>query len=282
MKEYFIFYTRNLCPLMELTDEELGQLFRIIMQYHCGEEISVPHHLRQTWLFLLMQFQSSDEKYQQILQKKRMAALKRWGKLDLEDMESDDADECTCIVCNADDAINKDNLNESKINEENVNKVKEKKDSSSGGYKTTTTTTNFSSSLKSASTSRTPLSSFTPPTAEEVARYASERGLTIDTARFIDYYEGRGWLLGKVPMRDWRSTLRNWARRGDHPPGGARLPSRSREDIALRERNRLAAEEREREAEELRRRREEHDRKAISYSEYLRQKAEEEGSRSSP
>lgn len=57
---------------------------------------------------------------------------------------------------------------------------------------------------------------FTPPTPEEVAAYAKEKGYTpaqLDPERFVDYYESKGWRVGNSPMKDWRAAARNWAAR---------------------------------------------------------------------
>lgn len=54
---------------------------------------------------------------------------------------------------------------------------------------------------------------FTPPTPDEVADYAAEKGLALDANRFVDYYTAKGWRVGSSPMRDWRAAARNWARR---------------------------------------------------------------------
>ncbi len=53
---------------------------------------------------------------------------------------------------------------------------------------------------------------FTPPTKEEVADYCAEKKLSIDTERFIDFYESKGWMVGKNKMKDWKASVRNWAR----------------------------------------------------------------------
>lgn len=53
---------------------------------------------------------------------------------------------------------------------------------------------------------------FSPPTPEDVAAYAAEKGLCIDSHRFCDYYTSKGWMVGKVKMKDWRSAVRNWCR----------------------------------------------------------------------
>lgn len=56
---------------------------------------------------------------------------------------------------------------------------------------------------------------FTAPTVEEVDAYAREKGYTgLDAQRFVDYYESKGWVVGKnSPMKDWQASVRNWVAR---------------------------------------------------------------------
>jgi hypothetical protein len=51
---------------------------------------------------------------------------------------------------------------------------------------------------------------FSKPTVEEVAAYCAERSNGIDANAFVDYYESKGWLIGKSPMKCWKSAVRNW------------------------------------------------------------------------
>jgi hypothetical protein len=53
---------------------------------------------------------------------------------------------------------------------------------------------------------------FSPPSVQEVQEYAKTRCLTIDAERFVDFYQSKGWMVGKTKMKDWQATLRNWAR----------------------------------------------------------------------
>ena len=53
---------------------------------------------------------------------------------------------------------------------------------------------------------------FTPPTLTQILDYLSEKELTIDAERFIDYYTSNGWMIGKNQMRDWKAAVRSWAR----------------------------------------------------------------------
>lgn len=54
---------------------------------------------------------------------------------------------------------------------------------------------------------------FTPPTLKEITAYVSENGFSVDPERFLDYYQSNGWKVGKVPMKDWKATVRNWSRK---------------------------------------------------------------------
>lgn len=53
---------------------------------------------------------------------------------------------------------------------------------------------------------------FVPPTLENVIGYCQENGYSVDAQRFIDFYESKGWMVGKNKMKDWRAAVRNWAR----------------------------------------------------------------------
>ena len=50
---------------------------------------------------------------------------------------------------------------------------------------------------------------FTPPTLAEVQAYVLERQSPVDPQGFIDFYESKGWLVGKAPMKDWKAACRN-------------------------------------------------------------------------
>lgn len=50
---------------------------------------------------------------------------------------------------------------------------------------------------------------FTPPTLAEVQSYVAERHSQVDPQGFIDFYESKGWMVGKTPMKDWKAACRN-------------------------------------------------------------------------
>jgi hypothetical protein len=69
-------------------------------------------------------------------------------------------------------------------------------------------------------------SRFVPPTLDQVTYYCKERKNSVDPQRFIDFYEARGWMIGKNKMKDWKAAVRTWESRdkADQPP--APLPSK--------------------------------------------------------
>lgn len=57
-----------------------------------------------------------------------------------------------------------------------------------------------------------PRAKFVAPTVEEVMAYCQERGNGVDAVRFVDYYSSKGWVVGRQPMKDWKSAVRTWER----------------------------------------------------------------------
>jgi hypothetical protein len=53
---------------------------------------------------------------------------------------------------------------------------------------------------------------FNKPTVDEIRAYCTDRNNRIDAQRFFDYYESKGWLIGKTPMKDWKAAVRTWER----------------------------------------------------------------------
>ena len=54
---------------------------------------------------------------------------------------------------------------------------------------------------------------FVKPTLEQVEEYCLERNNGIDAQKFIDFYESKGWMVGKNKMKDWKACVRKWEKR---------------------------------------------------------------------
>jgi hypothetical protein len=53
---------------------------------------------------------------------------------------------------------------------------------------------------------------FKKPTLDEVKEYCEKRSNGIDPQEFIDFYESKGWYVGKNKMVDWQASVRTWER----------------------------------------------------------------------
>lgn len=53
---------------------------------------------------------------------------------------------------------------------------------------------------------------FIKPTIKEISEYCRERKNNISAEQFYDFYESKGWFVGKSKMKDWKSAVRTWER----------------------------------------------------------------------
>ena len=51
---------------------------------------------------------------------------------------------------------------------------------------------------------------FVKPSVDEVRAYCIERNNNIDAEAFINFYESKGWKIGKNAMKDWKAAVRTW------------------------------------------------------------------------
>ena len=56
---------------------------------------------------------------------------------------------------------------------------------------------------------------FTRPSVEEINAYCLDKNLNLNAQTFIDYYDSNGWKVGKNNMKDWKATVRRWAKPKD-------------------------------------------------------------------
>jgi|TARA_R100000544_G_C2225321_1_gene60292 hypothetical protein len=54
---------------------------------------------------------------------------------------------------------------------------------------------------------------FKKPSILEVKNYCNERQNQIDEESFINFYDSKGWMVGKNKMKDWKAAIRTWEMR---------------------------------------------------------------------
>lgn len=104
--------------------------------------------------------------------------------------------------------------------------------SSSKKETTTTTTTEPPVTAKDAVTdppegeSLNRKKRFIPPSLEEVASYlkASGKDNSVDAEAFHAFYESKGWLVGRVPMKSWKAAVVTWQKNGFSTPKRQEAP----------------------------------------------------------
>ena len=52
-----------------------------------------------------------------------------------------------------------------------------------------------------------------PPPIEWIEEYCKERNNGIDPQKFFDFYESKGWKVGKEKMKNWQACVRTWENR---------------------------------------------------------------------
>jgi hypothetical protein len=68
-------------------------------------------------------------------------------------------------------------------------------------------------------------SRFVPPTPAEVTAFGKTLDFDIDGQHFCDYYEARGWKLGKNTMKSWQACVKTWRRTSTRTPSNGRKPT---------------------------------------------------------
>lgn len=64
---------------------------------------------------------------------------------------------------------------------------------------------------------------FSQPSLEEVKKYCEERKNNVNAEQFINFYDSKGWYVGKNKMKDWKAAVRTWEQRH----GSSSLPIKS-------------------------------------------------------
>lgn len=57
--------------------------------------------------------------------------------------------------------------------------------------------------------------SFLKPTLQEIKNYCNERNNDVDAERFYNFYESKGWMVGKNKMKDWKACVRTWEKKNN-------------------------------------------------------------------
>lgn len=189
MKNSFVLYTDYINQVDLLDMNQRGMLFTAIMHYAAGREIpELDGMTSMAFSFVKSQLDKDDEKYQRTVEARREAG-KKGGRPPSEANGFFEKQEKAKKA----NGFSEKQTKAKKPDNDNVN------DNDNVFLKENT--------LKGVKEKR-----FAPPTTADVEEYCREKGYAVDAERFVDFYESKGWLIGKNRMKDWRAAVRNWAR----------------------------------------------------------------------
>ena len=182
MKNSFILYTEQKAVIDKLTDEQAGKLIKAIYAHETGEEMELDSILDLVITPFLTSLERNTEKYQKRVETNKKNIAKRWNEDDTKNTNGKNGIQNDTNDTNGNDS-DSDSDNDSDLKKENIKRKV-----------------------------------FTKPTAEEVKAYCAERKNNVDPDKFIDFYESKGWLIGKNPMKDWKACVRTWEKGSTSPP----------------------------------------------------------------
>ena len=100
---------------------------------------------------------------------------------------------------------------------------------------TETEEANASTCARACEGEKKPAKRFQKPTLDELIAYKQKANLALtDCEAFFDFYESKGWVIGKNPMKDWQAAMRNWDRT-ERERGGKCKNTPTNTSVALRE-----------------------------------------------
>ena len=233
MKDNFVIHNSLYEPIEHLSDEQLGRLFRALFQYSINGSTKVDNDIQIAFNFFKMHIDFSNEKYQEVCEKRsdagRKGAEKRWNGKNSKNSK------CYNAMANDSKAIN-DMAKMGRIDKNRIDKInntplelynsEDKSSSLSNSVppngEVATEVAPLSQEMKENFSSKPSEEKnkekvapkekrkFVKPTVEEVAEYCRERGNAIIPESFVNFYESKGWVIGKSPMKDWKAAIRTW------------------------------------------------------------------------
>jgi len=177
--DYFPCYHSYAKKCEKLTDQELGRLFRALMQFSAtGQRQELAGRESIAFDFIADDIARAKENYEAKCQKNAENIAKRYATTEYDRKQT-----------------NTDVYESYQSKDKNKDKDKS----------------------KTKNTRESP-ARFVRPTLDDVTDYCMERGGLVDPQRWYAYYESNGWRVGKNPMKDWKAAVRTWERNGVDKP----------------------------------------------------------------
>tara|TARA_R110002020_G_scaffold9069_4_gene36279 strand:- start:2220 stop:2834 length:615 start_codon:yes stop_codon:yes gene_type:complete len=76
---------------------------------------------------------------------------------------------------------------------------------------------------------------FKKPKLEEIKNYCQERNNNVDPEAFINFYESKGWQIGKETMKSWKACVRTWETRDKENSSMSKIHAHLQKNINVKE-----------------------------------------------
>ena len=210
MKNSFILYADIISTISLLSNEEAGKLFKLILDYQNGIDLqnnSIDFSIKLVLFPIIEQFKRDKNKWESIKNERKEAgrlgglakqANAKFAKQNLAKPSKSSKTKQSlanlAVSVSVSDSVN-DSVNDSVsdsvsdsdyknidiINCQEKEKEKNKKEKE-----------------------------FLIPSIEEISSYCNERNNGINPQKFFNFYESKGWMIGKNKMKDWKASIRTW------------------------------------------------------------------------
>lgn len=216
MKNTVVIHRDWLIPTDEMSDAEYRAYMDAIFAYAFSRELPEDRSLRMLLRLVFQHIDNYEAKYDKSIQQRKEAVRKRWERYRKEhglDASTGDTTVCDTIRDNTGDTVTDtdtvtviDTVTDTDVPVElGTNKEKP----TNVGKKKVAADTAAPVAPKNKGKAKR----FIRPTIEEVRAYCSERGNGVSPEAFCDFYESKGWFVGKNLMKDWRAAVRTWEKR---------------------------------------------------------------------
>lgn len=191
MRKSFVLYTESLNVLDFLTDEQSGKLFKAIRNYVKNGSLPEDQMIRIAFSNIKDYLDKDGKIYEQRCKRGRENG--KFGGRPRKEKETD-----------------KTNIGLQKPKETQQTNIRYVSESESDSDSVSDSVSDVCIADKPQ---KKRASRFTPPTVEEVRKYCEERKNGVDPERFVNFYESKGWKVGKNSMKDWKASVRTWERK---------------------------------------------------------------------
>lgn len=164
--------------------------------------------------FFSVRLNSELEEINDKSQKAKEKAEKRWSKAKNETIEKQEKSKGITTAMLQHSNSNADNIRQDKIRQDknNIPPLPPKGESAEKQSKNIFSVEDFLPEQKESE----PAKRFVKPSVSEIEDYAKsylkEKGylVSFNPESFFDFYESKGWFVGKNKMKDWKASVRNW------------------------------------------------------------------------